>query len=148
MIARKKHNDEQGFVYIVTLFIFAALLLIFTAVMVLTENNTKQLDTQEDHMRAYYLARSGVEIAFAALMEDHEQQMKLLIKTPGKTFEAENLNLPNKDNSVGQVNLEATLVGDEIRIKSVGKSKGSEITATLTFYIDKTDFNKTRWGRE
>jgi len=149
MIKRKDQNEE-GFVLIAVLIVMVALSILFLAVINLTNTNSKQLDMQEDHMRAYYLSKSGIDIAYAALMKNDKngvQNIKDIID--GKTAKLESeLELPNTTDPIGTVTINVKLVDKEVRISAFAQLENSQSTSTLVLYVDKDDFNKTRWERE
>lgn len=149
MIKRRDQN-EKGFALIAVLIVMVALSILFLALINLTNTNSKQLDMQEDHMRAYYLSKSGIDIAYAALMQDDKngvQNIKDIID--GKTVKLESaLELPNTTNPIGKVTINVKLVDEEVRIAASAQLENSKSTSTLVLYINKDDYNKTRWERE
>ncbi|GAU79401.1 hypothetical protein [Fusibacter sp. 3D3] len=150
MAFKRKAQNEKGFALIAVLIVMVALSILFLGVINLTNSNSKQLDMQEDHMRAYYLSKSGIDIAYAALMMNDKngvQNIRGIID--GKTAKLEStLDLPNTTNSVGKVTINVKLVDQEVRISSFAELDKSKSTATLVLYVHKDDFNKTRWERE
>lgn len=150
MMIKIKDQNEKGFALIAVLIVMVALSILFLAVINLTNSNSKQLDMQEDHMRAYYLSKSGIDIAYAALMMDDKngvQNIKAIID--GKTAKLEStLELPNTTNPVGKVTINVKLVDEEVRISASAQLENSKSTAALVLYVNKDDYNKTRWERE
>ena len=65
-----KLRKRKGFALMTVLFVVIILSIFFISIITITQSNTKQVRLQEDNLRAYYLARSGVDIAYAALMEE------------------------------------------------------------------------------
>jgi len=68
----KKVCDNNGIALPSVLLAMIVLAVIIIAVTALATSNTRQLATQELNLKAHYLARSGIEIAYTALMVDYD----------------------------------------------------------------------------
>lgn len=60
-------NDREGGVLVMVVMVFLVLSILTMSIIYMFSTNTKQIVAQEDHMQAYYLAQSGVEIGYAAI---------------------------------------------------------------------------------
>lgn len=140
----------KGFALPVVLMVMVVLSILFISIITIAQTNTKQVAIQENNLRAYYLSRSGIDIAYAALMEENGGELNInkFIKDPKETLTHEKLTLPNTENPVGYVDIEVSKVGDEIKIHAVAKMAKSAGSSSLSFYIDKNNFSKNRWVKE
>lgn len=142
--------NENGFSLPLVLMIFVVFTILFTSAIFVTQTNTMQIDLQEDNLRAYYVARSGIDIAYAALMQaDSDVNYKLkadrLIDEAVKTIINHNgLDVP-KANPIGTVDIEVTVLEDEIKIRAVSSMIDDSETDSILFYFRKDNFSKNRW---
>ena len=132
-IVSNKLKDKSGAALI---FVMVAILIIFIMISIaasISQTNTKQAGAQEKGIQAYYMARSGVELAYEAL-----QTTDLLDKLGNGTFPT-----PNPEHVVfeeGSADVTVSISGSgydrKVLISSVGKLNGSDITRTckLEFY--------------
>jgi type II secretory pathway pseudopilin PulG len=138
-----KHK-KQGFVMGVVLLVTVVLSILFLSTIGLVQNNTKQIVHQDDQMRAHYLARSAIDIAYTALMTENGGIRKIDQFISGSQDEISDvLLLPGGDSTMGSVDITVARKEDEVAIIAVaslanGKSK-------LTLYFDKSDFSRSRW---
>ncbi len=140
----------KGFALPVVLMVMVVLSILFISIITIAQANTKQVAIQEDNLRAYYLARSGIDIAYAALMEEKDGELKInkFLKDSKETLTHENLPLPNNTDPVGYVDIEVSKIGDEVKIHAVARMAKGSGTSSLSFYIDKNNFTKNRWVKE
>lgn len=146
--------NENGFSLPLVLMIFVVFTILFTSAIFVTQTNTMQIDLQEDNLRAYYVARSGIDIAYAALMqadsdvkyelkanrlidEDLDEDLETIINHNG-------LDVP-KANPIGTVDIEVTVLEDEIKIRAVSSMIDDSETDSISFYFRKDNFSKNRW---
>lgn len=143
MKARKK----QGAALI---FVMVAMLILFTMVSVVvsvSQANIKQAGIQEKKLQAYYVARSGAELAYEVL----------LTTTPSllDNFESNvNLVLQETDVDFGYGTADITISsldpGDtqKIHIESVGSlPDGTTRTVGLEFFINYDDYSSITWSK-
>ncbi|HWQ78555.1 MAG TPA: hypothetical protein VN381_07050 [Anaerovoracaceae bacterium] len=132
-------------------FVMFTLLLVFFMVSIvisIAQTNIKQASAQERGMQAYYVARSGAELAYEAL----------LTTTPSllESFEG-NSSMVMVENDVdfedGMADIRVTSsgsgAGQKIRIESVGTLKENNIsrTVTLEFYVNYDQYPDMVWSR-
>lgn len=146
----KNLKRVKGFVLPVVLMVMVVLSILFISIITIAQSNTKQITTQEDNLRAYYLARSGIDIAYAALMEEKDGDLKIykFIKDTKDTLTHKNLALPNEIDPVGYVDIEISKEDDEIKIRAAAKTAKESGTSSLSLYIDKNNLSRTRWIKE
>ncbi|WP_350344539.1 type II secretion system protein [Proteinivorax tanatarense] len=147
--------NNKGFSLPMVLMVIMVLSILLASVFSLTQSNTKQIVAQENNLRAYYLARSGIDIAYAAMMEEDEpygQKIHRLIKYNDE-IEHIGLELPQNE-PIGSVNLRVYY--DEAAKEVIIESKANLIDASgaskLSLHIkydenNPGDFTKTRWVR-
>ena len=139
--------------------VFAVLSILFTSSIMVMNTNTNQIDSQEDNIRAYYVARSGVDIAYAALMSDNlngNNNFDQLLADDSIDFndlKITDLAVPETA-PIGTVNVEVSIVqnegtGDEeVRIHAISQMIDDNESYTLAMYIKAENTEKTRWERE
>ena len=141
-------NNENGFSLPLILVIFVVFSILFTSAIFVTQTNTSQIDSQEDNLRAYYVARSGIDIAYAALIQgSHEKLDKLIVDTNNNsnfTITHNGLKVP-EDNPIGTVDITVKVVGDEVEIHAVSHMIDDSESDSLTFYFKKDNYSKNRW---
>lgn len=71
-LLKEKISDDKGFALPVVIITLAVLGILIVSLAFMSASNTRQVITQEKNLKALYLARSGLEIAYAALMEEYE----------------------------------------------------------------------------
>lgn len=147
------HNKllkNKGFVLSTVLMVMMVLSILFVSIVTITKTNTKQVVTQEDNLRAYYLARSGIDIAYTALMketDDGEKNIQKFIDRKEETLN-DRLALPNKDDPIGYVDIEVSKEGNEIKIHAKAEIANGPGKSSLSLYINKDNFSKTRWVKK
>ena len=132
-------------------YVMFALLLVFFMISVtvsITMGNTRQASEQETGMQAYYIARSGVEAAYEALLTTTPS----LLKGPD-SFEA-NVDKVLTDTLTfgdGTAEVKVTSNGSgekqKIRIESIGTLKGVSRTVVLEFYLYHVENKDMVWSR-
>jgi hypothetical protein len=109
-----------------------------------------QIDSQEDNLRAYYIARSGIDMAYAALMQaDNDinyttKADRLIDQAIGTSINHSDLDVP-KVNPIGTVDIEVTVLDDEIKIRAVSSMIDDNESDSISFYFRKDNFTKNRW---
>lgn len=143
-------RENKGFALPMVLFVMVVLVILFISISFVTNTNTLQVTTQEDNLRAYYLARSGIDIAYAALMEEKDGMQKIMKFIQDTTIKelTDELYLPNDSNPIGIVNIKVSKKDNEIRIQAIAKTSKGKGSSRLSLYIDKDDFTRTRWVKE
>lgn len=65
----KVHNNERGAALIFVILALVIVSILAMAIASLVRSNLSQTVSQEDNLKAYYLAMSGQELAYAALLQ-------------------------------------------------------------------------------
>lgn len=143
-----RQKRKQGYALITVLVVVVVLSILSLGLFFMTNANTKQVTVQEDNLRAYYLARSGIDLAYAALMVDNGGVPKLVdFVSEGTTVLTDTLELPSASQVEGTVAIRVEMEGAEVHFRAEAKMKSGTGSYVLNYYVDKDDYTKTRWGR-
>jgi len=152
MLIKKRLTNEKGFVLPLVLLVMVVLSVLFVSMFTLTEANTNQVVVQENNLRGYYMARSGIEIAHAALMtEDDDSKYNLQIDRFIDNYNdvplKDTLSLPEND-PMSDVEIEVTVVDDEVKIHATSTLRSNDATHDLALFININNKNDTRWSNQ
>ncbi|MDM8535112.1 hypothetical protein QUF55_10485 [Clostridiaceae bacterium HSG29] len=142
-------DNENGFSLPIVLIVFIVFSILFTSAIFVTQVNTSQIDSQEDNLRAYYVARSGIDMAYAALMQEDTggynlKVDRLIDQGLNSTINHNDLNVPQV-NPIGTVDITVTVLADEVEIHAESQMIDDSETDRLTFYFKKDNYSKNRW---
>lgn len=146
-IKNNKFSNKKGFALPMVLLVVVVLSILFSSLIIMTQANTKHVTLQEDNLRAYYLARSGIDIAYTALMEDNEKKFKDFLNDNDELLH-DNLALPDDIETVGHVDVVVTKPDGEVKIHAKARTESGNGTSKLSLYIDITNINRIRWVKE
>ncbi len=142
-----KKKRRSAYALPMVLVVVVVLSILFVALATMMQTNTKQVAQQEDNLRAYYLARSGIDISYAALMSEESGTAKIhAFIADGTTVLTDTLTLTEDGQTLGTVAVTVSVVGDDVRFKAEATANGGG-SSTLNLYVEKDDFSKTRWER-
>ncbi len=126
------------------LIVFMVISILSVAVLVLANNNTRQVQNQNNGIKSYYIAKSGAEVTFQALTTSpssllQDFQTGNSVKTSSITF----------DEGTAQIKVEGFNKGTvrRVRITSVGKLTGSSIERTVVLEFNYADYGDLVWSR-
>lgn len=142
MIQFKNPNKaRKGYTLILVLIVLVVLSTVSLSLLALSRANVQQASAQEENMRAHYLARSGVDITYEALMQNDQAKWKQFM-SDSKTLEDTLV-----FDEIGSVKVQVTKDSEWVQIKATGTTVGHPKvnTATLTFSIKQSDFKITKW---
>jgi hypothetical protein len=139
---KSKKGAALAFVLVALVFVFIMISIVAT----FSQANIKQAGAQESDIKAFYIARSGVELAYQVLMK------KGLVAQ----YEAGTLTGDLVENDIdfeeGTANVTVSPFVDEndlkkIRITSVGTLNGStnSSTVSLEFFANYKDYPEMKW---
>ena len=131
--------------------IWVIIALVFVSIMTMSistiaQSNILQAKRQDNTLQAYYIARSGAELAYEALITSSPS---LLIPFTSSSNSGNSHILTHKDLEIGsgKVDIEVTSTGLDadrrIQIESIGKLKG--ITKTIILEFNATTKGDIRW---
>lgn len=139
----KEKLNNEGATLVIVIMVFTVLTILFASTIMVTQTNTNQIDSQEDHLRAYYVARSGIDIAYAALMQNNKEHFNLLLSEE-EEISHNGLNVPQV-NPIGTVDIKVSIVGDEVKIHADAQIIDDDENFQLSLFLDKDNIEKRRW---
>lgn len=130
---KKILKSNNGAALVVVLITFLVMSILTLSIIYLNATNTRQVINQKEYYQAYYLAYSGVEIAYSALLMDGGGLLTEFKNNP-KTEGPQNI-------SFGEGKIDVTIKSDsteKITITSTGTldESGKSVTLTMFFPAD------------
>lgn len=138
--------SKKGSTLAYIMMVMVVVLIVVSVVTSLAMTNIRQASAQEQGMQAYYVARSGAELAYEALTSPNPPTL-----TDGgdKVLGPENINF---EKGTAKIKATITTEGDgrkKIRIESVGTLDDNENiarTVTLEFYKGVSEYTDLVWS--
>ncbi|WP_143008352.1 hypothetical protein [Pelagirhabdus alkalitolerans] len=145
-------KNERGFVLPLVLLVMVVLSVLFVSMFTLTEANTNQVVVQENNLRGYYMARSGIEIAHAALMTEdsdpsYHLQIDRFIDESSDGSLTDELSLP-EDDPMSDIEIEVSVVDSEVKIYATSTLRSNGAKQDLALFINTSNYNDTRWSNQ
>ena len=133
-------NNKRGNALAYVMMVMIVVFILVGAVVSLAQANIRQAGAQEKGMQAYYLARSGAELAFEAMLNP---SCNVLTQIKNKTLseKAETVSLDNGTAAV-KVTLNDSKNPPKIHIESVGTLNSGGISKKVTLEFN-TDYTTT-----
>lgn len=139
----KFKNNETGASLIWVIILFMIVMIVVPSALFLSRQDTLEAVNQENRMRAYYVALSGVDLGYAALMADvgGSPYINQFVANASKKFENQEMEISGVGKAV--VTLDSVTIGAHrwIRITSVGNLNDSAMTATSIMRIRTDNFS-------
>jgi len=135
---------EKGAALVMVIIAFLVITILATSVLVMTQSNTAQVSSQEDAMETYYIARSGAEATYQALIETSPSMLTQF--SAGNTIVTDTIIF---DEGSADVSIQGFNEGStrRIRIISVGTSNGTVSTKRSVLEFDYVGYGKLKWSR-
>jgi type II secretory pathway pseudopilin PulG len=161
-LIKGKTGNNNGFILPIVIVVMVVLSILFLSVFTTVSSNARHITIQENIQRAHYVARSGVEVAYAALMEadsdaayDYHLDRFIENAKADNTFTIEDtIFFPDDTNPIGEakitVSREVITTGDYVGTWVKIQSQGSHETGSssqVSYFIHEDDFTRTRWSR-
>lgn len=132
----KLNNKRQGSAYVFVFIVFLIISILGSSILFIFNTNLKQAKRQQDSLEAYYLAYSGAEMAYAALLSKKPNGVLKLKDLDSIEELVQNINYGN-----GTINILAKKSEHEnfenwIEIKSTGVLIRNNLSYTRTLYFD------------
>lgn len=121
-----KLKNRKGSTLIMTLMIFAILMIFGTFILGFMVNENKMSLNHQYKTQAYYIARSGAVAVEVAIMDMDEDERRELMNGTSFPVEIKDLNVPKE--SLKRVLININKVKDHIEIQSIGEIKDVEQT--------------------
>ena len=142
-----KANGKKGSALIYVFIIIIVLSLLTTTILSILASNTKQAKYQQDNIEAYYLAYSGVQMAYSALLANNNAKLTELTRTTNPVAEQRQTNIPYANGTITVVAKESADAGYEnwIIITAVGTLSRNGLQYTRSMYFDPDNPVDTVW---
>lgn len=133
-----KANGNRGSALVYVFVIIIALSVLTMTILSILASNTKQAQYQQDSMEAYYLAYSGVQMAYSALLANNNAKMNELTRTTNPVAEERQTGISYGNGKITVVAIESTDAGYEgwILITAVGTLDRNNMQYTRSMYFD------------
>ena len=132
----KLNNKRQGSAYAFVLVVFLIISIIGSSILFIFNNNLKQAKRQQDSLEAYYLAYSGVEMAYAALLSKKPNGDLKLKDLDSNELVENNINYGNGTINILAKKSERENFENWIEITSTGILSRNNLSYTRTLYFD------------
>ena len=139
-----KNRKGVSLIWVIIALVFVSMMTM--SIATIAQSNILQAKRQDDTLQAYYVARSGAELAYEALITSSPS---LLIPFTSSSNSGNSHILTHKDLEIGsgKVDIEVTSTGlaaeRRIQIKSVGNLNG--IAKTIILEFNATTHGEIRW---
>lgn len=146
---KNQMNSQRGNVLAYVMMVMVVVFIIVSAVASLTQANIRQASAQEKGMQAYYVARSGAELAYEALLTTTPSLLDQFAAGSLTELTQDDIDF---DEGIADVHVTTSGgTGDDLQkilIESVGtlKEKNISRTVTLEFYINYDDHPDIVWS--
>ena len=138
----KQMKNEEGAALIWALILFVIVVILSASAIVVARQDILETNLQNQRLKAYYMALSGVELGYAALMAPDSTPGPLYINR----FNASKAQVTHEEiikeglETVGKVQIAIDWVTVDgkawVQISAVGHLEGSSVTATSVMRID------------
>ncbi|MBP1927335.1 type II secretory pathway component PulK [Sedimentibacter acidaminivorans] len=139
----KFFKKEQGSALVMVIIAFMVITIITTSVFVLAGNNTRQVVSQNDGMESYYIARSGAEATYQALLTSSSLLTQF---QSGSTVQTDTITF---DEGTAEITVEGFNEGTtrRVRITSVGKAAGKNVSRKSILEFNYNGYGDIKWSR-
>lgn len=134
---RKIINNRSGVGLIYAVLVLLVVSILSVAVFTLFSSNMNQAQMQEDAMRSHFIAVSGVEVAFGALLQDNQSLLNNYfdksISTPVNPLS----DTITFDAGVAQIVI-SSFIEDDMRIvniQSIGQATNSSVSREVNMWF-------------
>lgn len=142
LISFFRKNDGFALPTVLIAFVFLGILAL--SITLIATNNTRQVIRQEDNLKAHYLARSGIEIGYGALMMLEGTEILFETFLDGGRNETETLE-DTVSLQGGDVTVSISRNGDYITIHAVGELDNDGGSSQIYLDIDIDDPTLISW---
>lgn len=131
-----KLKNRRGSIFAFVSVLLAIVAIFTTTIIFINMSNLRQVITQEERMKAYYLAYSGAEMAYAALFKGRDKGEAIIDKFDEKFDGVEAKDIAIGKEGYATVEIDYDYEKDKVTITSTGTYEPSNRTVTLkmSFY--------------
>lgn len=137
--------NKQGVSLIYAMLVLIVMSILGVAIFTLFASNLKQAKFQEDNMRSHFVAVAGVEVTFAALLDNEHSLLKnyfnknnTLSDTITFSVNVEEDGIQKEVAGTAIIEVKSYLDEDDYRlvnIKSIGEAAGATASKTVNMYF-------------
>lgn len=133
---KRRHTNENGVALVWVILLFMILMILVPSALFLARQDTLETVNEENRIKAYYVALSGIDIGYAALMTDvsGEPYIQSFVSDSSLSVES-TIAVPSAGSA--KITIDNVLVDGYrwIRITSLGSLTGNSATATSVMRI-------------
>lgn len=144
-------NKRKGSALIWMLLAFSVLMILTTSIFYIVRQDLYETAKQEERLQTYYIALSGVDLTYAALMDSANEPKKIesaISKLKSKSTPITDtiiIDIDGEEKGTATVSIDR--IKDEkdiywIRITSVGQLTGKSVTVSSTMRINESNYNQ------
>lgn len=147
MVQNKLLVNRKGSIFVFVFVIFLTLSIIASSVIYVFNSNLKQAKHQQDSLEAYYLAYSGVEMGYAALLANGNAKLLELTRLTNPVAEHKE---PSISFGNGTIEVTAKVTNDTnfvgwIKVTGKAKLNKNGLEFTRSMYFDPTNTIDIVW---
>jgi hypothetical protein len=142
-IWRKVLKEENGAALVWVLILFMMMMILVPSALLISRQDTLETVNQDNRIRAYYIALSGVDLGYAALMADisGSKYIEQFISDPTKRYDNQEVTVTDVGKALVSIDSVEIAGHRWIRITSVGHLDDSSMTATSIMRIRTDNFS-------
>lgn len=141
-MAKSLLRDEKGAALAWTLILFIVMTILATSILFIVQQDLREVVMQEQRIKTFYVAQSGVDLGYAALMENENEYFEKLVDGTVVSL-VDEIDVYDGATLVGKasVSIQPVVVDGKawIRIESVGTLEGASTTVRTVMRIDTTN---------
>lgn len=151
MIQRIFFNKRTGSALMWMLIAFTILMILSSSAIFIVQQDIHETTKQEERLKTYYIALSGIDLTYAALMNPDDRPMKIesmitKLKSNGNTPITETINVESNGVIKGTANISVKrITKDEknwVQITSIGKLTGKDTSVSTVMRINEANTNQ------
>lgn len=141
-----KLKNRSGSALAMVIIVFLIVSILLSSVFILSASNTKQVTTQEQGIHSEYIARSGAEAMFEFLITVETSRLAQYDTWANPYITDESVDFSEGEASV-TVDKTTYDGRKRVRITSIGKADGSNITKKAVLEFDLVGYGNVSWSR-
>ncbi len=149
MRAESSPTNRKGQVMVWVLIAFMVLTLLMTSMAFVVRQGIFETQKQEERLQTYYVALSGIDLVYAALMDPtyNPKYIEVAISSAKAKPITETIAVEIGGKQVGTAEIIIDIITDEesvswLRIRSTGQLTGKDTKVTTTMRINTRNFNQ------
>jgi hypothetical protein len=145
-------NNKKGIALVYAILILVVVSILSVSVLALFSSNLRQEEYQKEYMEAYYLAYSGIQMAFSAITAEDNLGNPNDLFNKLKNGSISECTQNGISYGAGVINIKVIKINDIsstynglIKITSTGKLNSNGFSVTRCLYIDPLDQQNVMW---